>query len=456
MRLTQGQEPGDSQVSDDALGSGFTYQGQLSFDGTIVDDTCDFTFALYDAPADGAPIGNTETESDVPVRDGRFTVQLNETGAFGSDAFDGDARWLDIAVQCSGDENPIALGRQPLSASPYAGYALEAGHAESAASAPWDGLTGVPADLADGDDDTTYSAGDGLILNSGQFSAQGSPYANVIIVAESGGDYTHIQTALDSITDASDSNRYLVWVAPGLYQEQVMMKEYVDVEGAGRNLTTISWTGGSQKPADGPISATVHLAANSELRSLTVQSDGAGQSYAVAIHAASLSEPTGIAAVTATASGATSRTYGIYNGADATQIKDTTVTISGGAGYNYGIVNDGASETRVDTVNISVSGATNQNYGIFDEDSDFTMTNVAISVSNPEGFALHSSASAMTIHHSRLQGEHNSITSLGSTVQVASSQVDGIINNPLSSTLICVHAYDASFNPLDENCAPIP
>ena|GEM_PF-2873554 len=93
------------------------------------------------------------------MTDGLFTVQLD----FGAAAFPGEARWLAIAVQCSGDSAYTALTpRQALTAAPYADYAL---------SAPWSGLSGVTAGFADGvDNDTTYTAGTGLTLSGGHFS----------------------------------------------------------------------------------------------------------------------------------------------------------------------------------------------------------------------------------------------------------------------------------------------
>lgn len=141
------------------LGTAFTYQGQLKNAAGPVTDTCNFRFSLWDDVSGGTQIGTTQTTSGVSVTDGLFTVQLD----FGAAAFQGDARWLAIAVQCSGDSAYTDLTpRQALTAAPYASYAL---------SAPWSGLSGVPAGFADGvDNDTTYSAGTGLTLSGGQFS----------------------------------------------------------------------------------------------------------------------------------------------------------------------------------------------------------------------------------------------------------------------------------------------
>lgn len=62
---------------------------------------------------------------------------------------------------------------------------------------------------------------------------------NIVLVAKNGPGFRSIRAALASITDASEHNPYLVYVAPGVYQEKVVMKDYVDIEGAGEHLTRI-------------------------------------------------------------------------------------------------------------------------------------------------------------------------------------------------------------------------
>jgi hypothetical protein len=165
------------------LGSAFTYQGRLLKDGTPVNDTCDFQFSLWDAVNDGNQVGNTQTINDVMVNNGYLTVSLNSGGEFGGSAFAGEARHLQIATQCTGDGDFVSLGgRVALNAAPYALYALQA---------PWSGLTGLPAGLDDGDDDTTYTAGTGLSLAGNTFAA----------------DTSYLQRRVDSSCGAGNSIR---------------------------------------------------------------------------------------------------------------------------------------------------------------------------------------------------------------------------------------------------------
>jgi hypothetical protein len=193
------------------LGTAFTYQGQLQLSGAPANGTCDFQFALYDAAADGTQLGSTQTLAAVNVIDGVFTAQLNESGQFGPNAFAGEQRWLQIGVRCpAGSGSYTALSpRQQLTATPYARYAPAAG------SAPWSGLTGVPAGFSDGtdndslgalscangqvakrngatwacaaDDNTTYTAGAGLALNGTQLSVNFGTGADTVAA----GNHTH-------------------------------------------------------------------------------------------------------------------------------------------------------------------------------------------------------------------------------------------------------------------------
>jgi len=70
-------------------------------------------------------------------------------------------------------------------------------------------------------------------------------YAQTLIVAKSGGNYTSIQDAIDSITDANSSKRYAVKVMPGDYAEAVTMENYVDIIGSGRTNSRITGTSGT-------------------------------------------------------------------------------------------------------------------------------------------------------------------------------------------------------------------
>ncbi len=65
--------------------------------------------------------------------------------------------------------------------------------------------------------------------------------SNIVTVAKSGGDFTDPQKALDSITDASENNPYLIVIGPGKYKiEQTLeMKPWVDITGSGREITTL-------------------------------------------------------------------------------------------------------------------------------------------------------------------------------------------------------------------------
>ena len=77
-----------------AQGTAFTYQGRLNSGTNPATGIYDLRFAVYDAVSGGSVAGSALTNAATPVTNGLFTVMLD----FGSGVFNGNARWLDIAV----------------------------------------------------------------------------------------------------------------------------------------------------------------------------------------------------------------------------------------------------------------------------------------------------------------------------------------------------------------------
>jgi len=105
-----------------AQGTAFTYQGFLTDGSGPANGVYDLQFTLKDAATLGNTVGSLVSADDVGVTNGLFTVTLDFTAT----PFDGNARWLDIAVRPgAGNGAFTALNpRQPLTATPYALYAL--------------------------------------------------------------------------------------------------------------------------------------------------------------------------------------------------------------------------------------------------------------------------------------------------------------------------------------------
>ena len=96
-------------------GATFTYQGRLTEGGEPAEGIFDFAFTLWDAASDGVQIGPTLELLDADIAEGLILVDLD----FGGDVFDGNARWLEVTV-----EGFVLDPRQPLTAAPYAAFAL--------------------------------------------------------------------------------------------------------------------------------------------------------------------------------------------------------------------------------------------------------------------------------------------------------------------------------------------
>jgi hypothetical protein len=105
-----------------------TYQGQLTVGGASANGNYDLRFTLHDSAALGNQIGGAVSLAPVAVSNGLFTATLD----FGSSAFDGSPRWLQIDVRVFGDVNPhtVLSPRQAVTSAPYALQAVNAGTAD--------------------------------------------------------------------------------------------------------------------------------------------------------------------------------------------------------------------------------------------------------------------------------------------------------------------------------------
>ncbi len=111
-------------VAAQGVGTAFTYQGRLTDSGSPANGENDFEFKLFGAETGGTQVGSTLTRDNVTVTDGFFGVELD----FG-DVFNGDSRWLEIAVRpgASTGSYTALSPRQRIAAAPYAFYAGGAG-----------------------------------------------------------------------------------------------------------------------------------------------------------------------------------------------------------------------------------------------------------------------------------------------------------------------------------------
>ena len=263
----------------------------------------------------------------------------------------------------------------------------------------------------------------------------GSP-ARVVWVADDGtGDYALLSTALAAITDATSSKPYVIKIAPGIYTETtpVVLKDFVDVEGSGQDITTINCACSSSgtKASAAAVSAG---AINADVRHLTVNNTGS-----VAVGGSS-----GVGVYT---NGVTNGSFSMHN---------VTATATGGD-YNFGVFNDSSSPSMTNVTATADSNNWTHSYGVYNFDSSSpTMTNVTATGKNAVGnnMGVYNSLSSWpSIRNSSIAGTDFSIFNSGtSNAGVADTALGGVV---AGSGFTCVGVYTTAFVVLDASCAAV-
>jgi hypothetical protein len=283
-----------------------------------------------------------------------------------------------------------------------------------------------------------------------------------------------LREVVSGITDPSASNPYLVKIEPGIYDletDSLFMRPYVDIEGSGEGITTIT-------SAIATGSGTVVGANNSELRYLTVKNTGEANQQVVAIFTETTSPR--FSHVTAIASGG-SENYGIHTSNGTIVLSHVTSSASGGgqsfgvanynsvmtvlsstfsaadaANFNAGFVTTYGGSNKVNSSTITASGGAIA-IGMRAYNGSHTLTDTTVSAtgsgqSTGVYIGQKSSTPTMNILQSRVSGQTNSVYSIGGPLKVGASQLTGPAGTFDIGTMICVASFDGAYNPLGSGC----
>jgi hypothetical protein len=323
------------------------------------------------------------------------------------------------------------------------------------------------------------------------------------------GDFLKLSTALAAITDATATKPYVIKIAPGVYTETqiVAMKNYVDVEGSGQNITTINCACSSSN-FDATAAVISAGAITAEIRHLTINNTGGSNNMSVGVYTngystdgvVTINNVTATAIVTVGGDGATSvgvyndtssptmnnvtatanggdeadEAVGVYNDSSAPKMTNVTATATGGT-FNRGVKNDSSGPTMTNVTATATGGF--GTYGVYNSSSGPTMNNVTATAkggtnnggvyntnstaeirnSSLTGYGgtnnygvYNISASTAEIRNSSITGTTNSIENSTSSALVADTMLDGTV--VAGNGIACVGAHTAAFVALNAQC----
>jgi hypothetical protein len=284
-----------------------------------------------------------------------------------------------------------------------------------------------------------------------------SPLQNIVTVAKANGKFTDPVAAVNSITDASATNPYLVLIAPGKYTltATMVMKPYVDISGSGEYITKLA---GAISSTDTATSAIVKGANHATLSNLSISNTG-GNSCSIGIYTTGLDFSARLQQVLTTVSGGSNFTFGVYNTDHSSPIMtDVNVIVQGsvdGNGFNFGVLNQDYSSPIMTRVNTVAQGGI-FNYGVNNTDhSSPIMTDV--NTAAPGGGSTYKNYgvfncifSSPQIRRSTLAGYNNGLVHDDSVTTTISQST--ILNGVSGGGYTCVACDNGAGSALSPAC----
>jgi hypothetical protein len=346
-----------------------------------------------------------------------------------------------------------------------------------------------------------------LILPSLGLATQ---YANVAIVAKSGGDYLHPVDALNSLASwcpsPSATSPCLVKILPGVYDlaertpAQLAMRSHVDVEGSGASGTTLKASSGY--PVFFATGTTAELRAlavettaasnalgygagifnaDATLRDVVLRVSGGYAAKGVMIQGSPGAPAYGavrsvlLERVTVSVSGSTSINYGVDAGRIDLTLRDCDVSVSGGSeAYALLVRNPSTAGSTVDVVDSTIRatlGVSTTRGVVVSSSREVNLTGSRVEATG--------SGSTAALHVSQYQGLSPTVRldgcrvaagsaqpasasvyafiGAGPVLLVGASRLDGSIPPPGGNGVAtCVASYTGGYQPLDGQCQPLP
>ena len=341
----------------------------------------------------------------------------------------------------------------------------------------------APASISTGEQGPAGSNGAQGV--QGEQGPAGVAPARVLWVAESGGDYTTLSAALAAIPGddvderreidggmllaATEDNPYVIKIAPGTYEEvgPVVLKSYVDVEGSGQGVTTITCECGSNS-LDGSAATVSASNIQAEIRHLTIANTTGSDdtTYSTGVATFMSDESFSMNNVTATATGGDNMSgvanVGSWSLLSSPLMNNVTATATGG--INSAGVANSYSSPLMNNVTATATGANSA--GVYNEQGSSPLMNnvTAEGTGDVGGVGVFNNGSSATIRNSSITGNTNSIALVNlslmestanmapitklvfSTADVAGTLLDGSVSVDESSSIKCFATYDEHFN----------
>jgi hypothetical protein len=261
---------------------------------------------------------------------------------------------------------------------------------------------------------------------------------------------TELLEAMANITNASATNPWLIKLDAGVFDlgtSSLVMKPYVDIEGSGEGVTTITAVTNQTT-----ISGTVVGASNSELRFLTVVGTTA-RGWAVAFTANQTSPRLTQVTLTATVPPGPNTAIGLQSIIGSPVLTEVTVEMPTG-GQRLRL--QGGEVVRDSTIMI---GPGFQSWGVLLSNFSASQPSVIIEntdISSADVGIFEQLFGLASVNHSTVMGVNHAISGFATqtTVKIGVSQIVGGVAT--AGVVTCVGDYDGNYVPLNSSCQNPP